>query len=154
VNLLHLFFGFDGRISRSWFWIGLLVLAVAEVAAMFALGVPFLPKQMNPLPVRMRDAGIQLVSLYPTAAIMVKRLHDRDYPGMHAAWFIGLVLVILITYLAGYTGDPNYPSWLDFVLGFVTIVVGLAFLIDLGFRRGTVGENRFGPDPLDGKPAG
>ena len=29
------------------------------------------------------------------------------------------------------------------------VVLGLALIIDLGFRRGTVGPNRYGPDPLD-----
>jgi uncharacterized membrane protein YhaH (DUF805 family) len=27
-------------------------------------------------------------------------------------------------------------------------VVGLALLVELGFRRGTVGPNQYGPDPL------
>jgi uncharacterized membrane protein YhaH (DUF805 family) len=29
------------------------------------------------------------------------------------------------------------------------LVFGLALTIDLGFRRGTVGPNRYGPDPLE-----
>jgi uncharacterized membrane protein YhaH (DUF805 family) len=28
-------------------------------------------------------------------------------------------------------------------------ILGLALIVDLGFRRGTVGPNRYGPDPLD-----
>jgi uncharacterized membrane protein YhaH (DUF805 family) len=31
---------------------------------------------------------------------------------------------------------------------FVVGIVSLALLIELGFRRGTRGSNRFGPDPL------
>jgi uncharacterized membrane protein YhaH (DUF805 family) len=30
----------------------------------------------------------------------------------------------------------------------ITGIVSLALLIELGFRRGTPGPNRYGPDPL------
>ncbi|HWW34998.1 MAG TPA: DUF805 domain-containing protein [Xanthobacteraceae bacterium] len=38
-----------------------------------------------------------------------------------------------------------------FAIMFVLIVgvIGLAVLIELGFRRGTPGPNRYGPDPLE-----
>jgi uncharacterized membrane protein YhaH (DUF805 family) len=150
MNVAHLFFGFTGRISRSQFWMGLLVITLIELATMRILGVPFFPEEMNPFPVRLRDFAIQLVTLYPTAAILVKRLHDRQYPGKHAVWFVGLALVVLVTSLAGLTGDPNNPTWLDYTLGLAILVVGLAFLIDLGFRRGTAGANEYGPDPVQG----
>jgi uncharacterized membrane protein YhaH (DUF805 family) len=103
---------------------------------------------MNPFPVRLRDFAIQLVTLYPTAAILVKRLHDRDYSGKHAAWLLGPVVILEVTSLVGLTGDPNHLTWLDYALALAIIVVGLAFLIDLGFRRGVTGSNEYGPDPL------
>jgi uncharacterized membrane protein YhaH (DUF805 family) len=34
------------------------------------------------------------------------------------------------------------------VAWWVTIIVGLWFLIELGFLRGTAGDNSYGPDPL------
>jgi uncharacterized membrane protein YhaH (DUF805 family) len=154
MNPVNLFFGFSGRISRSQFWIGLLAIAAVELAAMRLLGVPFFPEEISPFPVRLRDSAIQLVTLYPTAAVLVKRLHDRDYSGQHAAWFIGLLLAILVTGLFGLTGDPNNMNWLDYALGFAILVVGLAFLIDLGLRRGVAGANEFGPDPLAAGAAG
>jgi uncharacterized membrane protein YhaH (DUF805 family) len=154
MNIIHLFLGFDRRIGRSPFWIGLLIVIAVEAVAMLALGVPFFPKELNPFSVRVTDFAIQLVLLYPIAAIMVKRLHDRDYPGIYAAWFIGLLAVILFTDLAGVTGDPSNITWVDYALSLVAIVVALAFLIDLGFRRGTAGDNRFGPDPLGAGTAG
>jgi len=151
MNISHLLFGFDGRISRTSFWIGLLIIAAVEIAVMLALGIPFIPEQRNPLPVRIQEFVVQLILLYPTSAVIVKRLHDRDYPGPYAAWIIGIVLVILVTELAGLTGDPKNLTWLDYSLAFVTVVVVLAFLIDLGFRRGSVGDNPFGPDPVGGR---
>ena len=62
--------------------------------------------------------------LYPpffwiVAALAVKRLRDR---GRGPAW----LLVLLIPVLG--------PLWA---------------LVELGLRRGTAGENRYGPDPLE-----
>jgi len=62
--------------------------------------------------------------LYPplfwiAAALAVKRLRDR---GRRAAWLIVLLVPIL------------GPLWV---------------LVELGFRRGTPGENRYGQDPLE-----
>ena len=35
----------------------------------------------------------------------------------------------------------------------MTLLVALWFLIELGFLRGTEGDNRYGPDPLAVAPA-
>jgi len=152
MSPINLLLGFDGRISRQPFWIGLAILAAAELLARWAFGVPFFPAEMKPFPIRLTEAAIELVMLYPTAALAIKRLHDRDQPGIYAAWLIGISLVVLVTDLLGLTDDPGNPNWLDWTLAFLAIGIVLAFLVELGFRRGTPGQNRYGPDPL-GAPA-
>jgi uncharacterized membrane protein YhaH (DUF805 family) len=154
MSMAHLFLGFEGRISRGPFWLGLLFVIAVTVAVLLILGVPFFPETMEPFPARVRDFVIQLIAMYPIAAIFVKRLHDRDYPAKYAAWLFGPFLVSLVTDLMGITGDPGNLTWLDYALAGVIVLIGLAFLIDLGFRRGTVGENRFGPDPLGADATG
>jgi uncharacterized membrane protein YhaH (DUF805 family) len=146
--MINLLLGFQGRISRTQFWIGLLITAAAELVLMFIFGIPFFPTEMKPFSMRLIEFAIQLVTIYPTAAVAVKRLHDRDQPGHYVAWLVGLTLIIALTNLFGLTDDPKNPTWLDWVLGLCAIVVGLAFLFELGFRRGTIGENRYGLDPL------
>lgn len=154
MNFTNLLLGFEGRISRQPFWIGFAILTAAELLARLAFGVPLFPQSMKPLSVRLAEAAIELVTLYPTAALLVKRLHDRNQPGIYAAWLIGISLIVLVTDLVGLTGDPNNAIWLDWVLAFLAIGIGLAFLIELGLRRGTIGENRYGPDPLGGPALG
>jgi uncharacterized membrane protein YhaH (DUF805 family) len=61
---------------------------------------------------------VNLLLAWPAIAISAKRWHDRDKSG---AWVL-LALVPLIGWI-----------WM---------------LVDNGFRRGTAGSNRFGPDPL------
>jgi uncharacterized membrane protein YhaH (DUF805 family) len=146
--MINLLLGFEGRISRTQFWIGLVVIVAAELILMWLLGIPFFPVEMKDISVRVIEFAIQVVVLYPTAAIAVKRLHDRDKPGIYVLWLVGLTLIIALTNLLGLTDDPKNPSWLDWVLGFCAAVIGLAFLVELGFRRGTAGDNQYGPDPL------
>jgi uncharacterized membrane protein YhaH (DUF805 family) len=148
VPIANLLLGFEGRIPRSQFWIGLVIIAAAELTLMWLLGVPFFPDEMKDGSVRLIEFAIQVIVLYPTAAIAVKRLHDRDKPGIYVLWLVGLTLVVALANLFGLTGDPSNMNWLDYVLGLATVVIVLAFLVELGFRRGTAGANRYGPDPF------
>lgn len=59
-----------------------------------------------------------LIFLIPNLAVGAKRCHDRDRTG----WFM--------------------------LIGLIPIIGWLWLLVELGFLRGTVGGNRFGPDPL------
>ena len=60
---------------------------------------------------------IYVALLWPSIAIQIKRVHDRDWP-----WAFILVLFIPI--------------------------VNIWPMIEIMFLRGTVGSNRFGPDPV------
>ena len=124
--MINLLLGFEGRISRTQFWIGLIIVVAAEIVLMLLLGVPFFPTEMKDVSARLFEFAIQLVTLYPTAAIAVKRLHDRDQPGIYVLWLVGLTLIIALTNLFGLTDDPQNPTWLDWLLGLCAIVVGLA----------------------------
>ena len=61
---------------------------------------------------------VGLVAIIPSLAVSVKRAHDRN----HSGWFLLVGLIPLIGWL-----------WV---------------LIEFGFLRGTVGENKYGPDPV------
>jgi len=71
------------------------------------------------------------------------------------AWYIALVVDYGVIRLAAWLWrnfDQNIYSLvgLAFVLVFITVVglVTIVMLIELGFRRGTRGPNKYGPDPL------
>ena len=91
--MVNLLLGFEGRISRTQFWIGLVVIVAAELILMWLLGIPFLPTVMKDVSIRVIEFAIQVVVLYPTVAIAVKRLHDRNKPGIYVLWLVGLTLV-------------------------------------------------------------
>ena len=152
--LVNLLLGFEGRISRQWFWIGILIVTAVEVSMLLTFGIPFFPEQPKPASIRLTEFAIELMSIYPTTAVVVKRLHDRNQPGYYAAWLVGISLLVATTNLLGFTDNPRNTTWLDWLLGLAAVVITLAFLVELGFRRGTAGENRYGPDPLGGPALG
>ena len=48
----------------------------------------------------------------------------------------------------GWSVTADEPNWLMLAILVPFGVFGIALLIELGFRRGTVGPNQYGPDPL------
>ncbi|MGC2122075.1 MAG: DUF805 domain-containing protein [Xanthobacteraceae bacterium] len=153
--MLGFFTSLNGRIGRKSFWLWTLgssiVLVLALLAAMSAI-MSFATDYrwisgwwfnllLQPL-------------LYPLFVIDVKRGHDRDFP----TWAIGAYYVLLVVY--GVVPKFGWPQlrpdqdWFSFenlcaeFLVLLVTIVGLYFLVELGFRKGTPGSNRFGPDPL------
>jgi uncharacterized membrane protein YhaH (DUF805 family) len=104
----------------------------------------------DPSSLRLRTIAfvIGLISMYPTAAIAVKRLHDRDQPATYVWLLVVAFAVVLIRDLLGYFDDSIDLSFMSWIAIIFVAFVGLAFLVELGFRRGTPGPNEHGPDPL------
>lgn len=133
----YLFTSIDGRISRQPFWIAVLCLLVPELIAHFTIG----------------DRWSSIVSLllaYPSLAVLAKRGHDRNVPTWVPGVFIAGSVILDLLVLFDLIGPLTKPSTLFYVIGVPVGIMGLILLIDFGFRRGTVGENRYGPDPLAG----
>jgi uncharacterized membrane protein YhaH (DUF805 family) len=139
MDWAQLFSGFHGRIGRQSFWIGMGVLAVAEIVA-HLFTEQFQGDRLS--------AIVDLAFTYPELAVAIKRAHDRDLP----LWLLGIffgggALLDLLTVL-GWAGSDETPSMLSLAIAVPFTVFGLALLIELGFRRGTVGPNQYGPDPI------
>jgi uncharacterized membrane protein YhaH (DUF805 family) len=49
----------------------------------------------------------------------------------------------------GMSGDPDHMGVVESMLVIGTFGITLVFMVDLGFRRGTAGDNQYGPDPLN-----
>lgn len=150
---MALFTSFDGRISRRAFWLGFLVMAVVGVA--IGLGL------LAALPAGMGLKIVQLIVLaamcYIWAAVVVKRLHDRDKPAMpYAVIFLGPAILnsVMKIFLIGHTAvdiagvEVAVPGLPAMIVTYVSIAVSLWMIVELGFFKGASGENRYGPDPL------
>jgi uncharacterized membrane protein YhaH (DUF805 family) len=144
----NLFLSFQGRIGRLEFWIGTVVVTAIELALQWMLGIPITGDTPD-LRLRAITFAIGLVSMYPTAAIAAKRLHDRGQPTTYVWLLVAALAVAMVGDLLGYFDDAAHVTLASGIaMGFV-VVVCLAFLVELGFRRGLTGPNQYGPDPLD-----
>ena len=140
----------EGRIGRAAFWIGWLILVAVEAVVRLALGVPLVPAPSDAFSVRALSFLIDLVLLYPGIIVLVKRLHDRNRSGQLTGWLIVPYSVLMLTNLLGMSGDPDHMGVVESILVIGTGIATLAFIVDLGFRRGTDGDNQYGPDSLKG----
>ncbi|CDH29138.1 conserved hypothetical protein; putative inner membrane protein [Xenorhabdus bovienii str. Jollieti] len=123
-------FSFKGRIGRREFWIG--------IGICFALIFMLLTLHgLNTLPMHYATAGIALI-LYPTAAIIAKRLHDRNKRG---GW---MLLLVLAWVLLSLDWSAMTPIWQWGIGRFIPTLIFVMIVLDCGVFRGMEGSNRFG----------
>jgi len=139
----------QGRIPRSQWWAGLVVLAVIALVLLLVVGWAF-GGMLTP-GARIASLILTVIFFYPSYCISAKRFQDRNKPGSLALIGIGLGVLQNVAGLFGLS-NPEVPTAVDYILGIALLIVGIWFLIELGILRGTIGPNQYGPDPLEGRP--
>ena len=139
MDWAYLLNGFHGRIGRQTFWIAMGVVAAAEILGHLVANV---------IEGDRLGAIVDLAFTYPEFAIAVKRGHDRNLPVWLLGVFFGAGALLDLLTVLGWAGSDEEPSMVSLAIAVPFTVVGLALLVELGFRRGTVGPNQYGPDPL------
>jgi uncharacterized membrane protein YhaH (DUF805 family) len=140
MNLHRLFFSFDGRIGRQSYWLGFgLLVATALACWTIVIGLGGDERAI---------AILELLLIYPEFAVTLKRANDRETPlPVVIAYFVLEAALSGLTML-GLSGPAGEASGLFWIVFLSWLAVGLYLLVELGFRRGVHGPNRFGPDPL------
>jgi uncharacterized membrane protein YhaH (DUF805 family) len=139
MDWAYLLNSFDGRIGRKTFWIAMAAVTVGEIFGhLFAEAI-----QGDRL-----SAIVDLAFTYPEFAIAMKRGHDRNMPLWLLIAFFGAGAVLDLLTVLEMTGTEDEPSMLSLAIALPFTILGLALLVELGFRRGTPGPNQYGPDPL------
>jgi uncharacterized membrane protein YhaH (DUF805 family) len=155
---------FTGRARRKEYWMFILF----NVLLFFAWIILFIPLLINEayIPAFSLSGiyGLYLLAAFvPYLAVTVRRLHDTNHSGWWLAafwgapfliWTVQVVAYISLTMSASAQGMPYaYPalSGVSFILdlgGLALSIVQLVFLL----KSGTIGENKYGPDPksMDG----
>jgi uncharacterized membrane protein YhaH (DUF805 family) len=142
MNLGSLLFGFRGRIGRAQYWLSLL----AVIVVLIGISVAGMLVGSEDVLWAFFAAGA-IVTLVPTIAISLKRLHDRD----KGVWWLVFFFVGPTALPLGATVLAERFWALSAILIFAGFAVSLWSFVELGFLRGTVGPNRFGEDPLRGR---
>ena len=144
----------SGRIHRTDFWVGLVAIVGITTLAILLHGKRLSGGALGEFFTVV--TVITVLSPYCLTAVVVKRLHDINKSGWHA-----LVLFVAF-FLAGLAAMAHeglqqsqiiVAEWRDFWTTVLYVSAGLAvallayFIAKLGLTRGTLGSNRFGPDP-------
>ena len=139
MDWVYLLSSFEGRISRKTFWIAIAVLIAAELAG-YLIAQALQGDRLS--------AIVDLAFVYPEFAIAAKRAHDRDLPIWILVVFFGGGAVLDLLTVLELSGGNDQPSLMSLMIAVPFTVLLVALLIELGFRRGTIGLNQYGPDPV------
>ena len=142
MDRMQALFSFKGRASRLTYWrVGLatsFAVAVIWVATIFvAMGAGDI-------------AVIPLLLILPVLAanlaVCIRRLHDRN----KSAWWLVVFWAapLLLLGAAQRLSDPSGEgSPAAMAAALAAVGLQLWAFIEIGFRRGTPGDNRYGPPP-------
>ena len=133
---------FEGRARRSEFWWFFLFCTASSLV----LGLIPLLGQIY-----------ILALLMPSLAVSVRRLHDT---GRSAWWLaiviLGLVLSLVMLFVIGFASafgaDVEIYAWIMAFMAFAIFMGCPILLLVFWALPGTVGPNRYGPDPLNPAP--
>lgn len=84
----------------------------------------------------------------------IKRLHDLNISGKLFIAYVAVLLIFNTIIFALVGPDPNKVLLLQDniifkIISIISSIINLALLITLFFIRGSKGENKYGPDPLE-----
>lgn len=152
---------FSGRAPRPELWWFVLLLVVAGIVGMvldslFGTGAMVGPYGLFTL-------LILVATFVPSLAVQTRRLHDTDRSGMWLAvfyvpYFIYMYLAISATkamedmQVTGELPTNTGSLMLTGVVGLAVLVLAVVLIIFF-VKRGTAGDNRYGPDPYAGGEA-
>jgi uncharacterized membrane protein YhaH (DUF805 family) len=148
MDLGNLLVSFQGRINRAKFWLAILIYFVANIV----VGILGYASGSDAVATLLSSA-VGLVIFVSGIFVAIKRLHDRDKSGWWLLLFyiapsvlFGLGAVIwIIGIAADASGAATGIAFVFFAAGFA---ISVWAFIELGCLRGTIGPNRYGPDPL------
>ena len=149
-----LFFTFDGRMARRAYWIGAAWLMVAVFVAVFPIGLVEASSRPEGPMSRWGSIAVfvlSLMAMIPAYSLTIRRINDLDHP----AWVAWALVAVSVAEAARSAAGLDYgTNVMTMALGVVFALAFLWAVVVLGFRRGTVGPNRHGPNPVaDDAPA-
>ena len=156
MDFTHLFTSLEGRINRAKWWAGEFILFVV-----FSILALIGDQTTNGQTISELIWIILYLPAYPLAA---KRFQDRNKPGRTALY--GYIPSVIAAGLLSFGPVRDIPqtvelaigdlvvsfNWNTNILGSICFIILISivvwFMIELGMRKGTLGPNRFGPNPL------
>lgn len=157
--MLFLLFSFRGRIDRSRYWFGMLVVSFGNFVGQLLIQVLSAGAASSAATLEARVQAymkasalllpLSIALLWASLAVQWKRLHDRGRPG----WLSLAPAFVMVLLLAALVGDVMAGADLLKVVGDATpylcalMVIALAMFIDLGCLPSEEGPNAYGDGP-------
>lgn len=148
MNPITLFFSAEGRIPRSTWWIGAVMLGVIGLIGIYLLLRMFGPDLFLTFRGRACSFAFNTCLLFMGYNLAAKRFQDRSRSIVYPRIVLCLALTKLLLDLFRVTGDPWALNFIDVFFLIFILGVLIWYVAELGCLRGTAGPNRHGPDPL------
>jgi uncharacterized membrane protein YhaH (DUF805 family) len=146
LDLGNLLFKFSGRIGRGEFWLAWLAYAIVYLV------LNIVGALSDSMTLAALSSMITIVTFISSIAVGIKRLHDRDKSGWYVLLlYVAPTVLFLIGLMIGTTRDG--ATTLAYGLWLIALAISIWGFVELGCRRGTVGGNPYGPDPVAPRPA-
>jgi len=158
MGLLSLYFQPSGRIGRSKFWLGWIGLVLIEGVFNYWLVTGLFGRDpFDPVTKELSKPAYQLLLLcniifmFPLFVVLAKRFHDRNKGALwtlpYLAVFAAMIVVLMTGNIQPDVRPDAVPSSLaGLAAAYLAVLVWT--IVELGFLRGTSGDNRYGRDPL------
>ena len=149
-GFLQFYFSPSGRISRSQYWLGYVVPVVAISIVLSAIsGIARATGNYG-------TAGLfefihlifGLLAFWPGFAVLIKRMHDRDKSGWLVLLPVAASLLVVVVALPGAAIGSTAAGILAGIMAVALVGMAIWFFTEFGCMRGTIGPNRYGPDPV------
>jgi uncharacterized membrane protein YhaH (DUF805 family) len=156
--MVKLLFSFRGRINRSQYWMGGLIMfavllvavifTIASMASSFSRFKESGEVDLSFIPALLSMGALYLVAVWCGAALNVKRLHDRGRSG----WFalLAFVPMALAINMLTKVGSPLEMLGAGLLANLASMLINMFFLIDLGMMPGKPEANQYGDPPRPG----
>jgi len=147
LSFWQFYFSPSGRISRSQFWLRwvlpITIIVTVLIIAIAVWVVTTVGTSSEDLETQLTSAFFIYALIFAVATtwtdcvVLAKRIHDRDKPG----WFVFLCLAPRVL-------SALIPGIGSAIFSIIGLVIFVWFFVEFGCLRGTIGGNRFGPDPV------
>ena len=140
-SFLNNYFNFRGRASRSEYWYAYLFLLIIGIIAGVADAILFpndLGNEINYGPI---SSFINIGFIIPYWAIIARRLHDLNKSALK--FFVIPFISFWLTIILLLFSEATFLM----VLMILFLIYGIYLLVIFCFR-GSLGTNKYGPDPL------
>jgi uncharacterized membrane protein YhaH (DUF805 family) len=147
MGVVRVLLGFRGRLSRAEFTVlGIVLGLIQEVLSLIAVS---LVEWRHPDRGELEMAGLTNIAryaviiafLWPMLAMTVKRYHDLDKSGWWACLLVAPIVLGIVGVLS-YMDDAKNSG---IIVGALAVMAFVWPIIELGFFRGSPGDNAYGP---------